>query len=84
MDSWWVQGSGTIIITACGSERPPRTSSSSTLSNIAESLPVSLTTGLTFSMSSPKSGEASTLSRAPIQLTLPRKVLISPLWAMVR
>jgi len=32
-------GSGIIIIIACGSERPASTSSSSVLSNIAESLP---------------------------------------------
>ena len=34
--------------------------------------------------SSPKSSEASCDSRARIQLTLPRSVLISPLWAIIR
>jgi len=34
------QGSGTIIIIACGSSRPASASSSRTLSNIAESEPV--------------------------------------------
>ena len=40
MVSWFDHGSGIIIITACGSERPASTSSSSALSNIAESLPL--------------------------------------------
>ena len=35
-------------------------------------------------MSSPKSSETSCDSRARIQLTLPRSVLISPLWATIR
>ena len=33
---------------------------------------------------SPKSSEASSLSRARIQFTLPISVLISPLWAITR
>ena len=82
MDSWPFQGSGIIIIMASGSERPPMTMSSSTLSNIAESEPFGFTTGTIFLMSAPKSGEASRGSRAFIQFTLPRRVLISPLWAM--
>src|SRR5438132_7787669 len=39
MLSWLVHGSGIIIITACGRERPPSTSNSRQLSNIAERLP---------------------------------------------
>ena len=35
-------------------------------------------------MSSPKSSDASCDSRARIQLTFPRSVLISPLWAIIR
>ncbi len=69
---------------ACGSERPASVSSSSTLSKFAESEPPARTTGSTFRRSAPKSAEASWLSRARIQLTLPRSVLISPLWAIIR
>src|SRR5436309_1768151 len=39
MLSWLVHGSGIIIMTACGNERPASTSNSRQLSNIAESLP---------------------------------------------
>ena len=46
--------------------------------------PPGRTTGSTFCRSSPKSSEASCDSRARIQLTLPRSVLISPLWAIIR
>ena len=41
-------------------------------------------TGSTFGRSSPKSSDASCDSRARIQLTLPRSVLISPLCAIMR
>ncbi len=75
-------GSGIIIMMACGSERPVSTSISSTLSNMAESLPASSMMGRILRMSSPNSSEANMLSRACIQLMLPRSVLISPLWAM--
>ena len=76
--------SGIIIIIACGSDRPASTSSSSTLSNVAESEPPGRTTGRILARSSPKSSDASCDSRALIQLTLPRSVLISPLWAIIR
>ena len=69
---------------ACGSDRPASTSSSSTLSKVAESEPPGRTTGRTFARSSPNSSDASCDSRARIQLTLPRSVLISPLWAIIR
>ena len=59
-------------------------SSSSTLSKVAESDPPGRTIGMTFCRSRPKSSEASWLSRARIQLTLPISVLISPLWAITR
>ena len=59
-------------------------SSSSTLSNVAESDPPGRTTGSTFDRSSPNSSDASCDSRARIQFTLPRSVLISPLWAIMR
>ncbi len=69
---------------ACGSERPVCTSSSSTSSNIAESLPRSSITGTSFCTSSPNTGARSTGSREAIQRTLPRSVLISPLCATRR
>ena len=69
---------------ACGRLRPASTSSSSTLSKVAESLPPGRTIGRTFWRSSPKSSDASWDSRARIQLMLPRSVLISPLWAIIR
>ena len=82
MCSWFDHGSGIIIITACGSERPASTRSSSVLSNIAESLPLGLTMGRIFFTSSPNTSDSNSASRAFIQLMLPRRVLISPLWAM--
>jgi hypothetical protein len=84
IDSWFDHGSGIIIIIACGSDRPASTSSSSTLSNIPESLPSVSTTGMHFARSSPNSRDLNMLSRACIQLTLPRSVLISPLCAIRR
>ncbi len=84
MDSWLDHGSGIIIIMACGSDRPARTSSSRTLSNMPESLPSVSMTGMHFCRSSPNRLDANMLSRACIQLTLPRSVLISPLWAIIR
>jgi len=56
--------------------------SSIALSNIAESLPPGVITGITLWMSSPSSDEAKTDWRACSQFTLPRSVLISPLWQM--
>ena len=56
MLSWFDHGSGIIIIIACGSERPASTSSSSALSNIAESLPFGVDDRAgSSSMSSPNS-----------------------------
>ncbi len=78
------KASGIIIITACGSERPASISSSSTLSNVAESEPPGRTIGMTLARSLPNSSEASCDSRARIQFTLPISVLISPLWAITR
>ena len=51
---------------------------SNVLSNIAESEPLSSTTGNTFLMSG-NNGDSALPSRALIQFTLPRIVLISPL-----
>ena len=82
MLSWPDHGSGIIIKIACGSERPVITRNSSTLSKIAVSLPPSRMIGRIFFKSSPKTSDASSPSRARIQLMLPRRVLISPLCAM--
>ncbi len=82
MPSLLDHGSGIIIIIACARERPARIRSSSVLSNIDESLPFGFTIGRIFLMSSPKSSDSKSASRACIQLMLPRRVLISPLWAM--
>ena len=79
-----LQGSGTSIIIACASERPDRWSSSRTLSRIVESEPSESTAGSTFWRSSPNSDERNIDWRAWNQLTLPRSVLISPLWEMYR
>ncbi len=51
---------------------------------MAESDPPGETIGRTLARSSPNASEASCDSRARIQLTLPRSVLISPLWASIR
>ena len=84
MVSWFSQASGIIIISACGSDRPVDTSSSSALSNPAVSLAPSRMIGLSLAMSSPKSGDENSASRARIQFWLPRIVLISPLWHSIR
>ncbi len=75
--------SGTIIIIACGSERPARVSSSSTSSKEAESLAPSEQIGNS-GRRSPSSEDSSWDWRARIQLRLPWTVLISPLWASIR
>jgi hypothetical protein len=68
----------------CIGVRPERTSSSIVLSNPAESLPSGQITGLRRSMSFPQTGEPRSASRAVIALRLPQRVLISPLWAIIR
>jgi hypothetical protein len=84
IDSWFCHASGIIIMTASGSDRPPRSSSSSTLSNTPESLVARSVIGISFFRSLPKISDSSIPSRAAIQLTLPRSVLISPLCDMNR
>jgi hypothetical protein len=82
MLSWLAQGSGIIIIMAWGRDRPANTRNSRQLSNMAESDPSVSTTGRRRFKSSPKTGDSSRAWRACIQLMLPRRVLISPLWMM--
>ena len=81
---WFSHASGIIISTECGSERPPRWSSSSTSSNDAESEAPGVQIGKSRSRSPGIRSVASSASRARIQLRLPLTVLISPLWAMNR
>jgi len=71
-------------MSACTGSRPERTSSSSALSRLAESLPSAQITGFRRSTLSRHSGEARTGSRARIALRLPHSVLISPLCASTR
>jgi len=53
MLSWPLHGSGMSMLTASSIGRPASTSNSSTLSNVAESLPPSRITGLILSRSGP-------------------------------
>ena len=71
-------------ITARGRSMPAIIRNSRVLSSMAESEPETLTTGSTFSMTPESSGVCMVSSRASIRSTLPRMVLISPLWAMSR
>src|SRR5581483_3018410 len=84
ISAWFSHGSGIIISTACGSDRPARCSSSRHSSKLAESLSVGSTIGNNRDKSPGISAEDSIASRARIQLRLPRIVLISPLCARYR
>ena len=76
--------SGISMALAMGASRPPRTSSSKTLSRVAVSEPPACTTGLMSSRKGSSSGCESRVSWLRIQLALPETVLISPLWASMR
>ena len=76
----WSQASGISMDITCGMLRPANASSSTALSSMAESLPPAVMMGISFLMSSPNNGDASTDCRAYIQFIFPRSVLISPLW----
>ena len=78
------QACGISISIAWWISRPPRVSSSSTLSRLALSLPKSSRIGSSFSTSRPNASDFSLGSRAAIALRLPRRVLISPLCASIR
>jgi hypothetical protein len=82
MDSWLDHGSGIIIIIACASGRPARTSSSRVLSNIDESSRWVDDREDLLDVVAEELGLSKSAWRACIQLMLPRSVLISPLWAM--
>ena len=71
-------------MTAWGSSMPFIIRNSRVLSSMAESDPLWSTTGRILSMSSSMTGEEMVSSRASIRSTLPRMVLISPLWRMYR
>ncbi len=74
--------SGIIMSTACGSDRPDWTRSSTTSSKLAESLIDSVMMGVISETANGNTSLRSDVSRAVIQFRLPRTVLISPLWAM--
>ena len=76
--------SGIIVMIDSGRLRPVMSRNSSTLSKLPESEQLGSMIGKSFSSSSPNSSERSTPSRAFIQLQLPSRVLISPLWHMAR
>ena len=76
--------SGIIISTACGSDRPPRCSSSRTSSKDAESDASGVQIGKSRRRSPGMRSLASIASRARMRLRLPRTVLISPLCATNR
>ena len=78
------QASGIIIITASCSVRPFISRNSSTLSKLLESEPFGCTTGKSLCRSSPKALFVILPSREFMELTLPSRVLISPLWLMNR
>ena len=67
-----------------GASRPPRTITSNTASSAAESEEPSWITGLMSGSKPSKAGASIRGSCARIQLTLPLRVLISPLWASIR
>ena len=72
------------IIMTWGRLRPPSMRNSTTLSRMPESELPSWVMGRIFEISSAlKSADSMSASRERIQLTLPRSVLISPLWASV-
>ena len=73
------QASGIIRHLVIGADRPPRTSSSKALSSEAESELPGEMTGLISSTCLPNTSLAIRVSWLRIQLTLPDKVLISPL-----
>ena len=78
------QGSGMHSIMASGSSTPFMTRNSMVLSSMAESEPEALTTGNTRSIFPRRTAEDMVSSRASIRSTLPRMVLISPLWRRKR
>ena len=78
------QASGISIAITCGKLRPASVSISTALSSDAVSLPPGRITGKIFVRCRRRTAsDASTISRAFIQLTLPRTVLISPLWQII-
>ena len=78
------QGSGIVSIMASGRSTPFMTRNSIVLSSMAESEPEAFTTGKTRSIFPRSTSEESVSSRASIRSTLPRMVLISPLWSRKR
>ena len=84
MSGTFSQASGTIIITQCGTLRPPRCSSSNTSSSDAESEASGVQIGNSRLRSPGIRSVSRSASRARMRFRLPRTVLISPLWATNR
>ena len=78
------QLSGTSMVLVIGALRPDRTITSNTASSAALSDEPAGTIGLMSSAMSPNVDDAMRISWLFSQLTLPRRVLISPLWASMR
>ena len=69
---------------AWSKSRPVINNNSRALSKLAVSLSPGVITGETFAMSPSNNGDSKRALRARIQLRLPRRVFISPLWARYR
>ena len=69
---------------AAGTERPARTTPSSTASSAIESEVSGSISGKSSLLWAPKTSLAARVSWLAIQFLLPRTVLISPLWASIR
>ena len=78
------QASGIIIMVASASERPDSSRNSSTESKLPESEQSESMTGRMSLSLSPNTSVATMPCRATMAFTLPRRVLISPLWLMKR
>src|SRR3712207_5266360 len=78
------QGSGTIIIIARAGSIPFMQKNSRVLSRIAESEPSLPTMGKILSALASVNAEDMVSSRAKTRSALPRMVLISPLWQIMR
>jgi hypothetical protein len=72
------------MVLTMGAARPARTRTSNTASSAPESDVPSGITGFRSSIHGPKASWNMRVSWAFIQFTLPRSVLISPLWASMR
>ena len=84
MFSIFSQASGMSIMVLCNTPRPLKRKISSALSNAAESELSGWIICRNSSMFSPQTAEAISCSRARVQFLFPKRVLISPLCAIIR